>query len=224
HGAGSFGHILAKRSSLKNPEKGPELTVHIAKVQRDVRELNLLLLKSLIYRGIPAVPVPPSICARLDDGKLRGFDTGIFKRFLEIGNVPVTFGDVVLDRTRGVSILSGDTIMERLAHEFHPDKAVFVLDVNGFFDRSPDEEGARLYRELTVEELENILALEPAGSKTSNGVADITGGMRGKMESALRIACTGTDTYLVNGRVKGRLMDVSMDRPTISTKIRGEKL
>ncbi|MCK4613680.1 MAG: kinase, partial [Thermoplasmata archaeon] len=63
HGAGSFGHILAKRYSLNNPEKGPELTMRIAKVQRDVRELNLLLLKNLIYRGIPAVSVPPSICA-----------------------------------------------------------------------------------------------------------------------------------------------------------------
>lgn len=222
HGAGSFGHMLARKYGLTNPQKDASLPRGIAEVQRDVRTLNLYVLNSLISSGIPAVSIPPAVCAGLDNGSLSRMDMAYFREFLELGNAPVSFGDVVPDSVRGVSILSGDTIMEALAQEFHPEKAVFVLDVDGLFDRSPGEKGAVLYRELTPSELEGILKNKPLNSIARSGVVDITGSIRGKMESALRIARGGIDTYLVNGTVNGRLRDVLLNRPTISTRIKGE--
>ncbi len=221
HGAGSFGHIRAREHNLKDPVKDEKLPIHIAEVQEDVRELNLLILKILTDHGVPVVSVPPAVTSELEDGELVEYNTDIFRRLLELGTIPVAFGDVVPDKVRGVSILSGDTIMEWLTAHFHPAKAVFVLDVDGFYNMDPKDPDARLFRELTVSELETILASEDVGSKTINNVVDITGGIRGKMESALIMARLGADTYLVNGRVEGRLENVLSDRPTDLTRIIG---
>lgn len=222
HGAGSFGHQLARDYGLKSPKKDSALPMKIAQVQRDVRTLNLYVLNSLLSSGIPAVSLPPSVCTELSSDRISSFDMNPFSEFLKLGNVPVSFGDVVPDKVKGASILSGDTIMETLSEKYHPEKAVFVLDVDGFFDRPPDD-SAVLYRELTVSELEEILNSKPLNSIIRNGVVDITGGIRTKMESALRIARSGTDTFLVNGKVKGRVRDVLLGRPTEFTLIKGEK-
>ncbi len=223
HGAGSFGHILAKKYSLKNPSPSADLPMGISKVQRDVRQLNLLIMNSLIDHGIPAASIPPAVCSELEDGTLVSFDSSVFRRFLDQNTIPVTFGDVVPDRKRGVSILSGDTIMEQLAIDFTVSKAVFVLDVDGFFDRPPNEDGAEVYRELDAEALEGVLRTTPVSSKNISEVVDITGSIRGKMESVLRIARSGTDCYLVNGREGPRISDILNDSPTISTKVKGVK-
>jgi isopentenyl phosphate kinase len=225
HGAGSFGHILAKQYNLKDPVRDSELPKGIALVQRDVRKLNLLVMEPLLAIGLPVVSVPPALATELDDGALAWFDEGMFARYLDIGTIPVTFGDVVPDRKRGVSILSGDTIMERLVEDFPVSKAVFVLDVDGFFDRPPSEEGAILYTSLSSDDLRDALLKDqtsgPVSSKDITDVVDITGSIRGKMESALRIADSGTDTYLVNGHQPSRLSSILNDRPAISTKIEG---
>ena len=55
-----------------------------------------------------------------------------------------------------------------------------------------------------------------------NEIVDITGSILGKMESALRIARGGTDTYLVDGQVRNRLFDVLNKKITISTVIKSE--
>ena len=70
---------------------------------------------------------------------------------LQAGLVPVLHGDVVLDGVQGVSILSGDTILERLAFHFHPQRAVFLTNVMGVFDRPPELEGAVMLREIVTE-------------------------------------------------------------------------
>ena len=221
HGAGSFGHILAKQYSLKHPVRDEKLPMGIALVQRDVRKLNLLVMEQLINSGLPVVSIPPALCAELDDGDLVWFDSDLIRRYLDLGMIPVTFGDVVPDRTRGVSILSGDTIMEQLVEDFAVRKSVFVLDVDGFYDRPPSEDGAKLYKELRGEDLDRILRTEPVSSKDISDVVDITGSIRGKMESAVRIAGSGTDTFLVNGHERTRLSSILNDQPAISTKIKG---
>lgn len=221
HGAGSFGHILAKQYNLKDPVRDSELPSGIALVQRDVRKLNLFVMGSLLDAGLPVVSIPPGLNAELDDGELASFDHRPFQRYLDLGMIPVAFGDVVPDRKRGVSILSGDTIMERLVEDFIVSKAIFVLDVDGFFDRPPTEEGAELYGTMTTDDLKEVLAAEPVSSKSISDVVDITGSIRGKMESAMRIAGFGTDTFLVNGHERSRLSSILNDQPAVSTKIEG---
>ncbi|MBU0623767.1 MAG: kinase, partial [Candidatus Thermoplasmatota archaeon] len=54
HGAGSYGHIEAKKHGLQNGLKTNAQLRHVASVQRDVRELNLRVLETLIDNDVRA--------------------------------------------------------------------------------------------------------------------------------------------------------------------------
>lgn len=59
HGAGSFGHIISKKFSLKDGLQNPKQIFAVAKVQYDVQELSSMITKELIDVGIPSVSIPP---------------------------------------------------------------------------------------------------------------------------------------------------------------------
>ena len=59
HGAGSFGHILAKRYALNSGLVDFGQVPAVAQVQYDVRELNSRIVRALMDVGLPAVGVPP---------------------------------------------------------------------------------------------------------------------------------------------------------------------
>ena len=114
HGAGSFGHIVAKENDIMNGYKAPEQIPAAARVMADTRELSGMVVEELLKAGIPAVSVPPGSCFVLDEGKLVIDNREVIDRLLDLGIIPVMFGDVCTDRTRRFSIVSGDQIMERL--------------------------------------------------------------------------------------------------------------
>src|SRR5437899_6249532 len=59
HGAGSYGHILARRHKLN--QGGVSVTKRIAasRVQQDVKELDGLVVNALLHVGIAAIPIAP---------------------------------------------------------------------------------------------------------------------------------------------------------------------
>ncbi len=139
HGAGSYGHIEAKKHGLQNGLKTNAQLRHVAGVQRDVRELNLRVLETLIDNDVKAVSIPPAASAKFDHGEIRSFDSDPFKVMLDLGLSPVTFGDVVPDESMGFSICSGDLMMEAIAKAFEPEIVVFCADgsSNGPSPRMP---------------------------------------------------------------------------------------
>ena len=201
HGAGSFGHVIAKRYSLQQGLVDFGQVPAIAQVQYDVRELSSMVVRELMNVGIPAVSVPPGSCFVMDDGKLVVSDDEAIRKLAHIGVMPVLFGDVVMDRKKEFGICSGDQIMEVLSDIFKPDRIVFVSDIDGLYDKDPKtNEDAKLIPEVTEDTLKQV----SAGST----VADVTGGVRGKMESMLRLCAEGRDCVLVNGTVPGRLLSL----------------
>src|SRR5947199_921115 len=70
HGAGSYGHILARRHRLNavGPNLPPRLSA--AAVQADVRELAGLVVRALNRAGLAAIPIPPSAVLSLYDGRV----------------------------------------------------------------------------------------------------------------------------------------------------------
>src|SRR5881397_2793629 len=137
HGAGSYGHILASRHRLNEGGSRPARRAAAARVQADVRELNALVVGALNRTGLSAVPIPPSAVLSLDDGRVSTMNLTPFLEFASMEFTPVTFGDVVRDLRRGVSICSGDLMMLELARAFRPNRAVFAADVDGLFTADP---------------------------------------------------------------------------------------
>lgn len=198
HGAGSFGHLLAHEHQLQRGYLKDSQRIGVAKVQQDVRDLNREVMLSLDRAGIPATSIPPGACALMEGGLLRKMDLGLFRRYLDLGIMPVTFGDVVLDDQKKFGICSGDQLMYLLAKEFHPKLIVFCADVDGIFTADPNlDRGASLIEKVDRSTLESI-------PRTSR-VTDVTGSIYGKLESMLSLAELGKTTMVINGLAPGRL-------------------
>jgi len=213
HGAGSFGHILAKRHSLHEGLREESQLLAVASVQRDVRELNLRVLEALIDNGIRAVSVPPAASATFRNGRIVSFGAEVFSEVLGLGLTPVSFGDVVPDEDMGFSICSGDLVMEALARAFHPTLVLFCADVDGVFDSDPKRNGrAKLIPELDRSALTKLRRTEATS-------IDVTGGIHGKLERMLATAQHCERCMIVNGNVPGRLENAIRGRKVLSTTV-----
>jgi isopentenyl phosphate kinase len=200
HGAGSFGHPGAKKFGLAQapaPSQTPgDRARGAAIVATEVRRLHLLVLRALVRAGIAPASVPIATHARNRAGALAAFDAAPFSEALKRGLVPVSFGDVVPDEEWGASILSADTIAERLVAPLRAKRVLFVSDVPGVLE-GPVRGRRSVVAELTEATLD---ALRP-----SAGAVDVTGGIRGKAEAMLRIARAGADAGLISGLSDGAL-------------------
>jgi len=213
HGAGSFGHIEAKKHSLHKGYTSDSQLEHVAAVQRDVRELNLKVLEALIDNGVRAVSVPPAAAATFKNGKVKSFEPESFRRILELGLSPVSFGDVVPDEAMGFSICSGDIVMEALARSFRPSLVVFCADIDGVYDSDPKRnKHARLLPELDIRALATV-------ARTASTRADVTGSIFGKLERMLAIAEHCEKCMIVNGNVPGRLESALKGKDVVSTVV-----
>ena len=101
HGAGSYGHILAKKHDLNQGYKNLGQMQGFALTHTSVKKLNTLVLNSLQENNIPAVSISPHTIMKLDDHKPTKMNYDIFKDYLNQGFTPVTFGDVTLDKKLG---------------------------------------------------------------------------------------------------------------------------
>jgi len=213
HGAGSFGHVLAKEFELNKGYVRKEQINAAAKVSLDVRELNNMVVAELIAAGIPAVSIPTGSCFLMDDDELLMNDPEILQRYNELNIVPVMFGDVVLDRKKRFGICSGDKIMEYLSDIFSPETVIFVSDIDGLYDRDPKiTKDAKLITDVNEDVFDRIPA--------ETTVADVTGGVHAKMRTMLDLCSDGRDCILVNGTVEGRLLSLLKGKDVICTRAR----
>ncbi len=218
HGAGSFGHILAKQYKLNDGFRQKKQVQGFALTQAMVQRLNNLVLASLHNHGIPAVSIPPHAVLSLSDHKLSRLDYNIFKKYLALGFIPVSFGDVALDNQLGFSICSGDLLVQLLTAEFKPEKVIFVIDEDGLYTANPKtNKNATFLENTTVTELEKL-------TTSLDAHADVTEGMKGKIHTIKQIAKTGADTIILNGNIHNRLYDTLKGKKVRSTIVYGDKI
>lgn len=200
HGAGGFGHRSAARFGLNRmPASGAgprERTRGAAIVSAEVRRLHLAVLRALVEAGAApwSVPIAPHVVQR--EGRVERIDLAPFSSTLARGQVPVSFGDVVPDSAWGFSILSADTIALELARAIHPERVVFVSDVEGIL--GPIGAGRRPVLPRITPDLIASLAAPSAAP-------DVTGGIRAKATIALQIAEAGSDAGIISGLRDGAL-------------------
>jgi len=209
HGAGSYGHKVAKATGVGSGPHVPERNGAVARISADVRELNLHVINALAAAGLKPVSIPPSSVCVASDGEILSFAGDAAERWSERGLTPVTFGDVVADERMGVSIVSGDQLMMVFGTSLSARLAVFAADVDGVFDRPPAEEGAVLLTEVTPDTEVSFGEVE----------ADVTGALKGKTEWMFRMADAGIETWVVNGRVPERLPELISTGSTVGTRI-----
>ena len=178
HGAGSFGHPQAKTWHIQQGVSH-ENRRGIFETHKAVCELNDAVVAALRNNGIEAVAVHPLHGFEASDGMLIDLHTGHLDRMISLGLVPVIHGDVVMDRVRGASIVSGDQLIRVLAEGLGMDRVGLATDVPGLLA----EDGS------VVRELRRSTAHQVMIGKS--GHVDVTGGMEGKITELLSLADRG---------------------------------
>jgi len=199
HGGGSFGHPLAADYGLSEGFRGPEQLRGLAETHLAMEELNKLVVSALLAEGLPAIPLPPISCFTTKGKRISRAFLGPLKALLALGAMPVLYGDVVLDEELGFTILSGDQIAAYLALALGAERVVLCLRVPGVFTRNPEEDpSAELIERLRPEDVKHV---ETGRLR----VADVTGGMRKKLEEMAPVAAAGIPVFFTSPRPPGNL-------------------
>jgi isopentenyl phosphate kinase len=197
HGAGSFGHIKAKEYRLNEGYQEDSQYLGVSEVSRDVRELNLLFINDILSYCFPVISIPPYTVIKNDNKTISHFEFESFTNTLDMNNIPVTFGDVVVDNSLKFSICSGDSIIQHLAQEFNPTHVIFITNVDGLCTNNPVNEDAELISHLTENTFRSAFT-------DQNINPDVTGGIFLKGKIALTLAKNGIKSYIINGTKPGR--------------------
>ena len=214
HGAGSYGHILAKEMNIANGiDKNNEHAQRnaVKKIREDMLELNSHIIESLKELNLNVAVHPPSKWAKGIGIKFEG-DISIFEKESN-GIIPVCFGDVVdRDDKLEFGILSGDDLMYRLSVEIPDVKyTIFLLgDVGGGMDLPPTNPDAKILE---------IWSKNKFVKTKHNTDIDVTGGIDLKLDRAARISKHVSEVWFLDGRSPERIIELIRDGETIGTKI-----
>lgn len=206
HGAGSFGHPLAKYYGL-NTTYNQINPSGITLTRLAVQTLHSDVVFYLEEAGIHAYSLPPYTFV----GPTASFinKTEIFKMINSSGLTPVTFGDVLL-HDKGGFVISGDKLMFLLAKKLRPERVVFILDVDGVYDTSPNNGN-----------LLKTLPLNFQIKKRKTKRIDVTGSIMGKIKESQKIANLGIDVFFINGNKPERVLKALKGKDVEGTLIRG---
>jgi isopentenyl phosphate kinase len=215
HGSGSFGHAAAARTRIYEGISRPEDWWGFAEVALAAAELHMHVRRAFHAAGLPALSIPPSAVAEAAGGIPIAFEARAFQRAWEVGLIPLTGGDVVFDRERGATILSTEAVFDALLEVLRPTRILLVGEVAGVLADGP--EGHQVIPHLTPARFREIL--HAVGG--SHGI-DVTGGMRAKLEMALRWVERDPrlEAWIFSGRRPGALREALRD----PLRIRGTRI
>ncbi len=200
HGSGSFGHAAAARHGVGAGPLDAGALPGVSETRARAAELHALVTQGLLDAGLAPFTWAPSSAMTSKAGSPAGAAIEPLLAALELGLLPVTYGDVVMDREWGASICSTEAVLSDLAGHLR-------------------RRGARVRRVLWLGATEGIYDTEgnPIPRVDADSVArvrraigatagtDVTGGMLLRLETARRLARAGIDSWIVDGRVPGLL-------------------
>ncbi|NYZ77751.1 isopentenyl phosphate kinase family protein [Candidatus Micrarchaeota archaeon] len=203
HGVGSFGHPMVKGFKISIDVRTPEERKAFAITHVSCTQLSALVVQKLAERGVPAISLPPTALGYQNKRRIVDFNHKLVLKFSEKQFLPVLYGDMLLDDEFGGSVCSGDQIVSYLSK--WADRVIFATDVDGVLA------DGKVVEKITKANLNEVL--KHVGESS---VTDVTGGMKGKLEEAIR---SGKTTYVVNGKHPERVESLLRGQKTTCTEI-----
>jgi isopentenyl phosphate kinase len=212
HGNGSFGHTSATKYGGKKGYKSKE---GIAKVARDVTELDRIIIDILLKEGLPVVSFRPMSMILTNKGRIEKSFFDPIETAFEQGLIPVVCGDVIWDKKWKSTIYSGETILNRIGiymknKGFNIEKIIQVGETNGVYD----------YGKNTIPVITNTTWPNFKKFVYKLKVKDVSGGMQHKIDEALKLADLGFETLLINGTIKNELANALLGKKIEGTVIK----
>ena len=225
-GGGSFPHPVAKKFHLKEGiRKSREFDITfeealwaLSDCAHEASAINHILWEEFLRQGLPAVSFRPSSMMTAREGVVTGFDVKPLKNFLELGIIPLLYGDVIFDEISGNTIASSEIIIKELMKYVPTKRVIMCTNVDGLFTKDPREHDDAEMIEIYSEKLMSG-RLELTGIFKSK---DVTGGMKHKVETLAGLARAGISSVLCNGGVEGNLLK-ALRGEKVGTEFRGRK-
>ena len=226
HGSGSYGHFAAAGSRLESlPLAGARSAAECltgsgdeaeaaAAVQDAAARLHRLVMSALIEAGCRPYSLAPSSLCRVSGSQLRMINVEIIAHALDVGLLPVLYGDVVLGADGRAWICSTEPLFVALTAALQAagtmvDEVIWLGATSGILDAR----GEPIAR-VCSDNLSQVRTLVGG----SDGV-DVTGGMALRLEAAVQLAESGVTSWVVDGRRAGLLSRLLGGTPVPGTQI-----
>ena len=212
HGGGSFGHPVAEKYGIADGFISERQLPGYAKTHQAMIALNSIIVDALLDVGLPAISVTPSSFIMTQEGRITSMNLEIIGRLVVRGMLPVLYGDAVLDKKKGFSILSGDQLSVRVAVGMGASRLVFGADVDGVYTSNPKlVADAELIEHLSLENLESYVKIGKALT------TDVTGGMLGKVEETRDAVEAGIEVLICNATKPDFILKALRGEPVTGT-------
>jgi len=220
HGSGSFGHVPAKQHGTRAGVASPAQWRGFVEVWHQAAALNRLVMAALQAAGLPALAFPPSAAVLAADGAIAAWDLQPIRAALDVGLLPVVYGDVAFDSVRGGTILSTEDLFVHLAAHLKPTRILLAGDEEGVLANYPAD--PQLIPEITPSTANQVWSSVTRQSRggtpqagASSAPADVTGGMAGKVQAMLALVehLPGCEVRIFSGLVPENIMKAISGAP-----------
>ena len=214
HGAGSFGHVAARRHRIGDGSWDDRKRLGAATTQDRAAVLHRFVIQALIAAKAPAFSLPPSSYIVSDNGRPSKVAMEGLLGALESGLLPVVYGDVVTDTRLGASICSTEqvflSLVLRLKRRGYPvERALWAGETGGIYDASGE----------TIPRVDRSNLARIRLAVTGSRGTDVTGGMRLRLETTAGLARRGIASWIGDGRVRGRIGKALRGDPVPGTHV-----
>ncbi len=222
HGAGSFGHPIANSFSIQNGlnQNIPNQTLGLTKTHQSVKKLNTKIVDSFLNKDIPVLSLTTSSVFFQEESALKFTGIKQIESLLELGIIPILYGDILLHDSKNFSIISGDRVIFEICKLFTSsidtnhkvDKIIFCFDQDGIVI-SNSEKDSEVIQNIKSKDLDFI------SLKNFEDSIDVTGNIRGKLEEIKKICELGIPVQLINGQKPNLLTKALKNEKILSTLI-----
>jgi isopentenyl phosphate kinase len=187
-----------------------------ADIRRSLLALNSRVVAVLLESGLHVIPMStPQYFTSSGDALRSGKLAEGLRRAARQGAVPVFYGDILPQPDGSYRVMSSDAIMAILSAALRPEVASYMFTgADGVCSRSPvhPEQKGDVIPVLTASNL-SLMYRSPDDGR------DVSGGMGGKVEQALRIAAYAGSCTIANGRAPGVIGRVLSGQDVLCTRV-----
>lgn len=190
HGAGSFAHISAAKYQTQKGIINKQSVLGASLVRTDALELNLIVSQILTQESLPVFSLSASSMMTNNDNKI---SVKPIVNLLSFGFIPLLYGDVITDKSKGFTIFSTETILNFIAKSLKKSDLEIKMmleigDSHGVYDNN-----RKIIPKINPKNY-GLIKKYLAPSKNT----DVTGGMQHKVEQAINLAKLGIPSLITS--------------------------
>ncbi len=210
YGSGSYTHIPAFKYKLNEGLKYKDSRIGALIACNLAKKLNFLIVEEAIKLGIELCPFSPSSFAYADNDILIEGEMNNIDKAIDSGFIPIVYGDVLFDKTKGITIASTEKVLSFMAHYFKPNRIIIATDVDGVFTSNPMlDTTAKIIKDIDNSNIDDVLGNI---KNEANKPYDVTGGMKTEVSDLYNMVKDVTiesdhkcEGYIINGNREGIL-------------------